>query len=45
MKLNTDVELDAALDFEDEIDFGYDEEEELMEEPVLPVGEPVGAME
>ena len=45
VKLNTDVELDAALDFEDEIDFGYDEEEELMEEPVLPVGEPVGAME
>ena len=45
VKLNTDVELDAALDFEDEIDFGYDEEEELIEEPVLPVGEPVGAME
>jgi len=45
VKLNTDVELDAALDFEDEIDFGYDDEEELIEEPVLPVGEPVGAME
>ena len=45
VKLNTDVELDTALDFEDEIDFGYDEEEELVEEPMIPVGEPVGVME
>lgn len=45
VKLNTDAELEAALDYEDEIDFGYDEEEEPEEESMLPVGEPVGAME
>lgn len=45
VKLNTDAELDAVLDYEDEIDFGYDEEEEPVEESMLPVGEPVGAME
>jgi len=45
VKLNTDAELEATLDYEDEIDFGYDEEEELVEESMLPVGEPVGAME
>ena len=45
VKLNTDAELEAALDYEDEIDFGYDEEEEPVEESMLPVGEPVGAME
>ena len=45
VKLNTDAELEAVLDYEDEIDFGYDEEEEPVEESMLPVGEPVGAME
>lgn len=31
VKLNTDVEPETTLDFEDEIDFGYDEEEEPVE--------------
>ncbi len=34
VKLNTDAELEATLDYEDEIDFGYDEEEELVEESI-----------